>query len=302
MRKMRQLWPENNNGWMLGLKNWTGLSSIWEQQMTGNHITLQSASDVEDFFMPKNLSPSELQLLTLWMMVIDAGNLQQAKTLFEMRKTEYSEALKWEILWHLVNRCKIEFLRFCVEDCCFPANLANSDGSSILHLAAGLGWLEGVYYLVEECHLDPKAQDSSERTPLDCAIYEGDLPTVRYLIETCHCNPAGNDGSDALITASYAHLADMDIMEYLVEICHLDVNARTESGYTALFYAANSGQEHKVQYLCEHGANVNIKNNKGVSMLRVLYERYDELDANIGDGVTHEILYYLRSQGALDAP
>lgn len=265
--------------------------------MTGNHITLQSASDVEDSFRPKNLSPSELQLLKLWETVIDSGDLQQAKTLFEMRETEYSEALKWEILWHLVNRCKIEFLRFCVEDSNFKASLISYDGYSILLLAANLGWLEGVRYLVEECHLDPKAQDSSERTPLDCAIYDGDLPTVRYLIETCHCNPAGNDGSDALVTASFAHLADLDIMEYLVEDCHLDVNARDEAGYTALFYAASSGQEDKVQYLCEHGANVNIKNNKGVSMLHVLYERYDELDANIGDGVTHEILYYLRSLG-----
>ncbi|MDQ0291882.1 ankyrin repeat domain-containing protein [Oligosphaera ethanolica] len=272
--------------------------------MARSYITIQSESDVEDFFIPKNLSPSELQQLILWKKAIDYGDLKQAKKLYSWMDTDYSESLQLAIFWHIFCRCKMDFLRFCIESCHFNANLFNADGSSTLHIAADNGWLEGVRYLVEECHCDPNAKDCRGNIPLHGAIYDGDLPTVRYFIETCQCNPEAmeNGDSTALITASDAHLADMDIMEYLVEVCHVDVNARKKGGYPALFYAANSGQDDKVQYLCEHGANVNVKNDQGVSMLRALYSRYDELDADIGDGVTHEILYYLRGQGAVDYP
>ena len=47
-----------------------------------------------------------------------------------------------------------------------------------------------------------------------------------------------------------------------------DVNAANQAGDTALHVAAALGYDTVVQLLAEHGANVNVKNKRGITPLR----------------------------------
>ena len=47
-----------------------------------------------------------------------------------------------------------------------------------------------------------------------------------------------------------------------------DVNARTESGFVALFWAARYGHEHTAKLLIAHGADVTAKDKDGMTALK----------------------------------
>jgi ankyrin repeat protein len=47
-----------------------------------------------------------------------------------------------------------------------------------------------------------------------------------------------------------------------------DVNAKTDSGFVALFWAARYGHDGVTKVLIENGADVNVKDNDGVTALQ----------------------------------
>ena len=64
---------------------------------------------------------------------------------------------------------------------------------------------------------------------------------------------------------SHRHAPDawMSVMKYLIEQLHMDVNARDNSGYTALHGAAARGDNEMILYLVAHGADVKAVSRNG---------------------------------------
>jgi ankyrin repeat protein len=73
-------------------------------------------------------------------------------------------------------------------------------------------------------------------------------------------------GFDAVTSSIFAK-ADFDIVKYLLSFEENQVNKLTHDGRTYLFWAAYSGNLELVNYLLDHGARVNIIDDKGSSPL-----------------------------------
>ena len=122
-------------------------------------------------------------------------------------------------------------------------------------------------------------------TPLMRAARSGDAVAMRALLEK-GANPkltTATDGNNALLFAAgvgyrdkYTRGSDADAIESLKVImaAGLDIRVANSRGDTALHGASTRGADAVVQYLVEHGANIDAKNNRG----------FTALDAAMGKG------------------
>jgi ankyrin repeat protein len=91
---------------------------------------------------------------------------------------------------------------------------------------------------------DPNLRDSDGITPLMHAA-RGDRPDI--------ANPAPSDHPE--------------VVEFLIKR-GADPNAKTDSGFVALFWAARYGHESVAKVLIDHKADVNAKDKDGMSALK----------------------------------
>ena len=134
---------------------------------------------------------------------------------------------------------------------------------SLLHLAAGKGWMDIVVDLITKYKCDTNCKDSNGRTPLHYAVISNHLEVVRYFINEQHCDPMtrDNDGNTPLhIACRYNRLK---IVEYLIREAHCNPSCENNDGDTPLHIACDYGHIQIVQYLLSTGkANPLAKNNK----------------------------------------
>jgi len=107
----------------------------------------------------------------------------------------------------------------------------------------------------------------SPESKLGLAVTRGDLAEVKRLVIDCGANPNGQstvEGGTPLHTA--ADRGYLRIVEFLLE--HgANPNMKNNYGSTPLHYAAMYGYPEVVELLLEHGANPNIQSNYGSTPL-----------------------------------
>ena len=127
----------------------------------------------------------------------------------------------------------------------------NSNGLSLLSMAAFHGYFNIVQFLYESCHADVESKSKKGCTPLHYAVQEGNKKIVKYLIGNCKANVEAKEN----FGYTPLHIAvmndNLEIVKYLVEKCHANVEARTNKGHTPLFIASKNGYISIVKYLVE---------------------------------------------------
>jgi len=112
----------------------------------------------------------------------------------------------------------------------------------------------------------------SPESKLGLAVTRGDLAEVKRLVIDCGANPNGQstvEGGTPLHTA--ADRGYLRIVEFLLE--HgANPNMKNNYGSTPLHYAAMYGYPEVVELLLEHGANPNIQNRYGYTPLHFAIE------------------------------
>lgn len=113
------------------------------------------------------------------------------------------------------------------------------------------------------------AQDTDGHTALIYASSEGHDNTVKRLLEVpgINVNIKNNNGYTALIYASLK--GHEDIVKILLQVPAIDVNAQNKHGATALMRAAFWGHGETVKLLLNVGADPNIKDNNGKTVLEI---------------------------------
>ena len=95
--------------------------------------------------------------------------------------------------------------------------------------------------------------------PLEVASMFGHLHLVQKLIKR-GADPnrkAPNSGGTALSLAAYA--GQLDVVRYFIEECQMDTNVCDRDNATPMLWALNRGHESVVQYLQEHGAQLDVR-------------------------------------------
>jgi len=126
---------------------------------------------------------------------------------------------------------------------------------------------------------DMRWSDMKGATPFLRAAWNGDIEVMKLLLEHgADPNVATEKEETALLLLSGAGWplgqgyirTDAEIeaaLDLLVEELHQDVNAATNEGITPLMCAVFKGTNNVVQYLADHGAKLDAKDDKGRTLL-----------------------------------
>ena len=137
--------------------------------------------------------------------------------------------------------------------------------------------IERARSLIRDHHADVNAVDDFGRTALHLALgsrlatdpWKVDTPInadlVRVLLEF---QPVLKDAAFLDAASRDAKLGLVDLFQVLIQLGH-NVNSRGTGGWTALHTAASRGHLELVEHLLSNGAEINAKNDHGLSVLDV---------------------------------
>lgn len=188
-------------------------------------------------------------------------------------------------------------------------DLVSSTGMSLLHYAVFYERIENIQYLVA-MGAKINCQDLSGNPPLYLAILKGNLGIVKYLLE-CGANPniQNKQGKMSLHYAVSSKNA-RSLVELLLSTINMqtNVNLTDIDGNTPVFYVKDP---QILDIFIQKKANLNIRNEKGLTPLIVNVHRYittheppyreiikklldqSQLDLNIRDRSGKTVLHHI---------
>ena len=147
-----------------------------------------------------------------------------------------------------------------------PSNVANSEGRSVLHIAAQCGQIHMIEMLAER-GLDVNIGDDEGGTPLLHAAASGQLESVCTLLRLggreSMTKVSGTCGTPLHQAVAEGH---KDIVSLLLNEGCL-INVVDSEGASVLHIAAQCGQIHMIEMLIEQGLDVNKGDNEGLTPL-----------------------------------
>lgn len=154
----------------------------------------------------------------------------------------------------------------------------DGDGDFPVMLAAMSGSVEAMEFLLSKT-ASLVRRSSAGHTVLIRASMNGKLALVKWLLEvapsyvkegqTLKISDVDNDGFTATMCAALH--GQFDVLKYLVTVHKASLTERSRPGQTALLWAARNGQLESVKYLIENGADFNVKDHSGNSILDCAY-------------------------------
>ena len=103
-------------------------------------------------------------------------------------------------------------------------------------------------------------------SPLCLNALQGNPFALKCLLRDYPINQPSKKGYTALMFA--ASSGNLKMIEYLLECEHIDVNIQNNSGTTALMFALRSGNIKVVEQLLQHkGIDINLKNEQNFNAL-----------------------------------
>ncbi len=141
-------------------------------------------------------------------------------------------------------------------------NAKNEKGVPALYLALQEGSLKAANALLESPRLKPEQRNATDESPLMMAALNGYLDIARRLIALDA--DVNKPGWTALhYAATNGHL---QIMDLLLEH-HAFIDAQAPNGNTPLMMAAYFGTPEAVKLLIQAGADLNLRNQNGMTAL-----------------------------------
>ncbi len=132
-------------------------------------------------------------------------------------------------------------------------------------------WGAASRYITSSAYIaeDTIRVSAPSKLPLITAARSGDLPLlVRLITAGADLYATNKDGDTALIiAASYGHENIIEALIMTTERHNLLLNAHDVHGYTALMHACTQLHKKSVEMLTLAGANLNIKNDDGLTAL-----------------------------------
>lgn len=204
-----------------------------------------SPADSEDDF-PWEIFDNLLSTAT------SAGNLELIQMLLEYGYPT-NELSIWQTLIQAIYTDNIEIVRYLCEERSAPVSYAYQDNASPMEAAAMRGSVAIAEYLVSR-----GVDITREEDCLPNAVMKGHAEMVKYLL-------AQGAAPETFADAMYEAIQNgrLDLLELLVE-AGADVNG-TLNSTPMLCFAARGESVGIVQYLIDHGADVNVRDPDGMT-------------------------------------
>jgi len=140
-------------------------------------------------------------------------------------------------------------------------NFASRFGETALCVAARKGNTAAVRLLLRN-GADPAVTGSDHHTALEWALFSHHLSTVEALLDAGADPRAPVPGQRSMLSMAAWSFDDPTLLARFLR-AGVDVNARDITHQTALFVAAQAGNEHAVKFLLDHGADPNTSDTYG---------------------------------------
>jgi len=124
-------------------------------------------------------------------------------------------------------------------------------------------------------------KDSQDATLLHAACHSGNLPAIEHLFGRGLSLTALTNSNETLIHYAVSS-GNVGLIQWLIDTKQIDINAKDQSGETALHRATRQNNREVVELLARNGADLTIKNNEGL--------RASEIASNMG---YHDLVPYL---------
>lgn len=159
-------------------------------------------------------------------------------------------------------------------------NIQNDYKQTALHKACWAGY-DGCVLELLRSGANPDLCDQDGKTPLHLAVFAKSLKCVRHLIDHhADLNIVDHKGHTPLYESCLYYTPEVTIS--LILKSNLDV--QTNYGETVLHYACRNNMKELVRLLLQAGADASLKNNNGVTALRIAeIHKYDEIIQLIKD-------------------
>lgn len=152
-------------------------------------------------------------------------------------------------------------------------NFTINKKTTLLHLAVQYGPLQAVKLLVD-LGAKTDVKNAEGQTPLVLAFKSNQLEVVNYFLSLAMAG-----GSPVLHEQSILHLAAeygfLQVIQSLVETNHVAVDLENNAGFTPLYYAAKQSHLEIIQWLVEHGANINARFKNDETIVDAALQTYD---------------------------
>eukprot|EP00656_Telonema_subtile_P049637 TRINITY_DN620_c0_g1_i1.p1 TRINITY_DN620_c0_g1~~TRINITY_DN620_c0_g1_i1.p1 ORF type:complete len:384 (-),score=126.71 TRINITY_DN620_c0_g1_i1:302-1453(-) len=193
------------------------------------------------------------------------GNMAAAVHLVDFgANVDWKDALGRNLAFYCVAHLVcIKFLGLC------NVELAQSDtqGTSVLHVAAEEGNVGVMEYLIERASIDPETRDVDGDTPFHAAARAGKLEALKFLNRGTLSGRHGTlDATLGYNNATSLHLAAMNghgaVVAYLLTNGTVDINSQDYDGRTALACACADGRADVVELMVQEGCRMDIADNE----------------------------------------
>ena len=120
-------------------------------------------------------------------------------------------------------------------------------------------------------------KDDQDATLLHAACYSGNLPAVEHLFGRGLSLTALTNSNETLIHYAVSS-GNVGLIQWLIDTKQIDINAKDQSGETALHRATRKNNREVVELLARNEADPTIKNNEGSRALEIATRmKYNDL-------------------------
>ncbi|CAN2103767.1 ankyrin repeat domain-containing protein [Wolbachia pipientis] len=205
-------------------------------------------------------------------------------------------------LHYAAQEGKLDVVKYLVEEKHADVNANDNDGFIPLHYAAAHGNLRLVKYMVEK-GADFNAKCNRLRTPLHLAAMYGYIEVVKYLKERgAAFNLKGHYGQSPLHSATIN--GKLEVVKYLVKE-GASIDDKDQVGRTPLDYATKKGYKNIVEFLKQKQSRLDLssefQNAINEGNLDVAESLVDEgADVNVANGSGQTILHFAAGSDDLE--
>ena len=128
----------------------------------------------------------------------------------------------------------------------------DSEGNTLLHVAARNGHWSIVQFLMEDLKIEPNIRGQHNRTPLHYASIEGHIAVIKFLIDNPLTDPMARDEDNHTPLHSAALYGQLSVVKYFISDLLLNPNVKGNCDCTPLHHASAKGHIDVIKFLIDN--------------------------------------------------